>query len=432
MAYDILNAEAYYDGKANKEDVGIKAIDDNTLEIKLKANIPFFIKKLATVCFFPVRMDIIEAAGGQSTYNSDFTKHVFNGPFVISDRVLGNEIVLTKNENYWDAENVKLQKVILREITEPSTQSLLLENKEIDLVKADSDYIHKWQELTDQGLLRHVLVTSPTVNYVCFNQHTGGLSGLMQNAKIRLAISLAINREEMNDLIYSGIKTPCYSLIPFDMHVGDDEFRSLTEEPLKKVYDEYAGDEEKLKALFKEGLMEVRGNDNLEDVTLEFIYPNAKVQNQAMLEYLKQSWENKLGIKVKINIYADKSLFINDRNEDKYDILHQGWIGDYDDPMTFFELFNTGSGYSAFMGGFSNEEYDRLFNTLALESDNAKRVETYKALENLLIAEQAGVAPYSFDNTQYFVHNYVKNFIFPSFGSSFEFSRAYTAGKNVK
>ena len=409
--------------------IGVKALDDSTLEIKLQANIPFFVKKLTNVCFYPVRMDIIEAAGNQNTYNSDFTKHVFNGPFVISSRILGNEVVLTKNENYWDADNVKLEKVVLKEITETSTQSLLLENKEIDLVKADSDYINKWKGLTEEGVLEHVLVTSPTVNYICFNQHTGGLSGLMNNSKIRLALSLAINREEMNDLIYSGIKTPAYSLIPFDMHVGDDEFRTLAEEPLKKLYDEYAGDDEKLKALFKEGLMEEKGTDDLSTVTLEFIYPNAKVQNQAMLEFFKQTWETKLGIKVKVNIYSDTSLFLNDRNANKYDVLYQGWSGDYDDPMTFFELFNTGSGYARAMGGFSDEGYDELFDTLALESDNAKREETYIGLEKILVADKAGIAPLNFENNQYFVHNYVKNFLFPSFGSNFEFSRAYISGK---
>ena len=429
MAYDILNAEDYYDGKANKEDVGVKAIDDSTLEIKLQANIPFFIKKLTNVCFFPVRLDVIEAAGDQSTYNSDFTKHVFNGPFVISDRVAGNELVLTKNENYWDAENVKLQKVILREITEDSTKSLLLENKEIDLVNADSEYVNKWKELTEQGILNHVLVTDPAVNYICFNQHTGGLSGLMNNNKIRLALSLAINREEMNELIYSGIKTPAYSLIPFDMQVGDAEFRAMSEEPLKKIYDEYAGDPEKLQTLFKEGLKEVNGSEDLSNVTLEIIYPNSKVQNQAMLEYFKQSWEEKLGITIKVNIYSDVSLFINDRNANKYDILYQGWGGDYDDPMTFFELFNSDSGYGAFMGGYSNEEYDAVFEALSTEPDNAKRAESYVKLENNLVLENAGVAPLTFDNSQYFVHNYVKNLTFPSFGTDYEFSRAYIEGK---
>ncbi len=429
MAYDILNAEAYYDGKASKEEVGVKALDEMTLEIKLQANIPFFIKKLANVCFFPVRLDVIEAAGEQSTYNSDFTKHVFNGPFVISERILGNEIVLTKNESYWDAENVHLKKVTLKEISEDSTKSILLENKELDAVEATTEYVQKWKKMTDDGLLVNVSKTSPSVNYMCFNQHTGGTSGLMNNNKVRLALSLAINREEMNELVYSGVNTPAYGLIPYELNVGDKEFRSLAQEPLKALYAEYADNNEKLQALFKEGLKEVTGSDDISKVTLTIISSGATVQNQAQLEYFKQTWETKLGCKINVNILADSSLFKTERNANRYDLVYMGWNGDYDDPMTFMELWNTKSGYAKFMGGYHNEEFDKMFDSLATESDSAKRAETYINMEKNLVAEQAGMSPVYFANKQYFVQNYVKDLVFPTFGSAYEFSRAYISGK---
>ena len=429
MAYDILNAEAYYDGKAAKEDVGVRAIDDMTLEIKLQANIPFFIKKLSNVCFFPVRLDVIEKAGEQGTYNADYTKHVFNGPFIISERILGNEIVLTKNENYWDAENVKLQKVTLKEIDEDSTKSILLENKELDAVEATTEYVNKWKKMTDEGRLVNVSKTSPSVNYMCFNQHTGGSSGLMNNNKVRLALSLAIDREEMNELVYSGVNTPAYGLIPYELSVGDKEFRSLAEEPLKAVYAEYAGNNEKLQSLFKEGVKEVTGSDDISNVTLTIISSGATVQNQAQLEYFKQTWEEKIGCKINVNILADSSLFKTERNENRYDLVYMGWNGDYDDPMTFMELWNTESGYAKFMGGYHNEKFDEMFDSLTLESDNEKRAETYIAMEKNLVAEEAGMSPVYFSNKQYFLQNYVKNLIFPTFGADYEFSRAYIAGK---
>ena len=141
MAYDIENAEAYYDGQASADDIGVKALDDKTLEIKLRANIPFFIKKLTNVCFDPVRLDVIEKAGDQTKYNADYKLHVFCGPFVIADHTKGNEIVLEKNPEYWDAENVHLEKVTLKEIPEDSTKSILIENKELDAVEANSEYL---------------------------------------------------------------------------------------------------------------------------------------------------------------------------------------------------------------------------------------------------------------------------------------------------
>lgn len=272
MAYDIENAEAYYDGQASADDIGVKALDDKTLEIKLRANIPFFIKKLTNVCFDPVRLDVIEKAGDQTKYNADYKLHVFCGPFVIADHTKGNEIVLEKNPEYWDAENVHLEKVTLKEIPEDSTKSILIENKELDAVEANSEYIAKWQKLTESGQLANISKTSPSCNYMCFNQHTGGLSGLMNNAKCRKALSLAINREEMNEVVYSGINIPAYGLIPAGMLVGEEEFRTVAgEEPLKADYDKYKDDNEGLQKMFKEGMKEAGVDKDLKDVELTII-----------------------------------------------------------------------------------------------------------------------------------------------------------------
>ena len=423
MAYDIENAEAYYDGQASADDIGVKALDDKTLEIKLRANIPFFIKKLTNVCFDPVRLDVIEKAGDQTKYNADYKLHVFCGPFVIADHTKGNEIVLEKNPEYWDAENVHLEKVTLKEIPEDSTKSILIENKELDAVEANSEYIAKWQKLTESGQLANISKTSPSCNYMCFNQHTGGLSGLMNNAKCRKALSLAINREEMNEVVYSGINIPAYGLIPAGMLVGEEEFRTVTgEEPLK-------ADNEGLQKMFKEGMKEAGVDKDLKDVELTIISSGTTVQDQAIQEYFKQTWEDRLGVKVNVNICADTSLFVDERNNNRYDLVFMGWNGDYNDPMTFMELFNTGSGYAKFMGGYSNEEFDKMFDSLAEESDMEKRAETYVAMENNLINEQAGIAPIFYSNKQFFVQSYVKDMSFPTFGSAYEFSRAYISGK---
>lgn len=426
MAYDIKNAEAYYAGEASADDIGVKAIDDSTLEITLETAIPFFVKKLTNVCFFPVRMDIIDAAG--ESYLKDYTLHVFNGPFIIESRILENEMILTKNPNYWDAENVHLEKVTLKVVAEPATQSLLLESKELDAVSATTDYIDKWKSMTDSGQLVHLSVTSPSVNYVCFNQHTGGSSGLMNNPKVRLALSLAIDREEMNELIYNGINTPAYGLLPFNLMVGDEEFRSLAEEPLKALPAEY-DTPEKLQALFKEGMAEEGKGDDLSAVELTIISSGSTTQNQSIQEYFKQTWESKLGINIKVNICSDSSLFVTERNENRYDLVLMGWNGDYNDPMTFMELFNTGSGYAKFMGGYHNEEFDAMFDSLSTISDSTERAKIYIDMEKNLVSENAGIAPIYYGNKQYFIQSYVKNFSTPNFGAAYEFSRAYISGK---
>lgn len=424
LAYDIENAEAYYNGEASADDIGVRAIDDKTLEIRLQAAIPFFVKKLTNVCFFPVRLDVIEA-GGES-YATDYTKQVYNGPFVIESRILDNEMVLAKNENYWDADNVHLDKVTLKVVAESATQSQLLESKELDVVEAKTDYINKWQSMVDQGTLVSRSVVKPSSTYMIFNQHTGGTSGLMNNAKVRLALSLAIDREELNEVIYSGQNTPAYGLIPYNMMSGDVEFRSEAEEPLTAVLAEYDTDE-KIVDLFTEGVEEE--GKSVSDVELTLLSQASDTQNESFLEYMKQTWQDMFGITVTVNICPDSATFVSERDNYNYDTYNMGWNGDYDDPMTFMELWNTDSGYAKFMGGYSNEEFDEMFSSLSTMTDTAERTEVYKEMEQNLVAENAGMAPLYYGNSQFFVQEYVKNLSTPNFGAALEFSRAYISGK---
>lgn len=428
MAYDILNAEKFYNGEVKADQVGVKALDDKTLQITLASPTPYFIKKLTNVCFYPVRLDIIDK--GSETYATSIDEQVYSGPFTISEWVKENSMVLVKNPDYWDADNVKLQKVVFTSAEEPATQSLLLESKQLDVAEASAEYVDKWKQLADAGQLTYVSATYPSVSFIGFNQHTGGKSGLMNNAKIRLALSLAIDREEYNQLIYNGINIPAYGIFPFGLQVGDTEFRSVKDEPLKALAQEYNNDADKLQALFKEGLEEEGKSTDLSKVTLTFISTDATVQEKAAQEYYKQKWEEKLGIKIDINILPDRSTFVTERDGNNYDLLSNGWNGDYNDPMTFSDLWITDSGYAKYFGGYHNEEYDKIFQTLASESDSNKRIEIYGELEKNLVADNAGVLPLYYTNKQIFIQSYVKNLSTPLFGTNYEFSRAYISGRN--
>ena len=255
---DIVGAEEYYNGKGSAEDVGVKVIDDHTFEATLKAPNPSFIKKAGMLPLYPIRKDLVDAAEKDGkNWGNDYTLHVFNGPFVISDRVLENSMVLSKNENYWDAEHVYLTQVNLKVVDESSTQAQLVESQQVDILKlSDLEYVDQWQSLVDAGTLDRVISTAPAVTYISFDQHKdakGGPSGLMDNAKVREAITLAFDREEYNLLFQNGLSTPAYGLVPNGITVGDKEYRSYAGNIL--------GEDEKtalssnpaaLKALFEE------------------------------------------------------------------------------------------------------------------------------------------------------------------------------------
>lgn len=427
FAYDIKNAQAYYNKEAKAEDVDVKAIDEKTLQITLEKPTPQFKEKIAFVCLYPIRLDVIEKGG--ETWATDYTKQVYCGPFVIKDWVKDNSITLEKNPNYWDAKNVSLKKVNMTIVDELSTQAQLFDSQQMDVIQSQNDeYSKKWDSLAKEGKLQTIKVNMPSMNFIGFNQQNGGTSGLMKNANIRKALSLAINREDFVNTIY-GQNSPAYGLIPNGILVGEDEFRSKYPEPLKTEYDKYKGNKTKLQDLFKQGLKELGKSEDLSNVKLIFITTGSTALDKSTQEYWKQTWENTLGIKIDMQVFGDSKTYAAARNANEYDIINMGWNGDYNDPMTFADIFISNSGFAKFFGYYSSKEYDDIFKKLDGESDVNKRGDLYSQLEEQLVVKDAGIAPYMYGRQNYYVQNYVKNIYMPMFGSVYEFSRAYTQGR---
>ena len=427
---DIAGAEDYYNGYGSDEDVGVKLIDDYAFSATLKVANPSFIKKAGMLPFYPVRKDLIDAAeSAGANWTNDYTLHVFNGPFVISERVRENSMTLTKNKNYWDAENVHLTQVNLKVVDESSTQALLVESQQVDILKlSDLEYVDKWQSLENAGILKRVISTAPAVTYISFDQHlaaNGGPSGLMDNAKVREAISLAFDREEYNLLFQNGLSTPAYGLVPNGITVGETEYRSYAGDILngsdKKAL---ASDSAALKALFEEGMKEEGVAGTAEDVTLVTLNYSPSTLDNNIYEWYVQQLKTKIGVNVQVETYPDVTGWKEARDAYKYDFYTMGWFGDYDDPANFLGLFVTGNGYARFMGGYSNAEYDKLIANANNTLDEKERLELFSKAENLLLTE-GGVSPLYFENAQIYQQSYVKNVSYPLFGADFEFSRAY-------
>lgn len=340
-------------------------------------------------------------------------------------------MTLEKNENFWDAKNVSLNTVEMKDVKEFATQAQLFESYQLDVTGGLTQYIDKWKKMADNGDFKFMQGKYPTTSFMCFNQKNGGPSGIMQNVKIRKALSLAIDREDYLNAIHNRY-IPAYGVVPTGIKIGDTEFRSIHNEDMKVEYEKYKGKKEELQKLFKEGLKELGKSDDLNGVTITFITTGETARDKQMQEYWQQTWQNKLGIKVEMKVVGDSKLLSQMKKEFKYDIMSSGWHGDYDDPMTFMDLWITGSAYANNYGGYSNPKYDELFKKLDGETDNKKRDEIYAQLEKVLVAEDYGIAPYLYQDTVRFMHNYVKNMSFPMFGPSYEFSRAYTAGRPSK
>ena len=261
------------------------------------------------------------------------------------------------------------------------------------------------------------------MTYLVLNQHTedgatGGPSGVMLNPKCRKAIALAFDREEFNAMFKEGLVTTAYGVIPYGITVGEQEFRAANPEP----YADEDTSSDTIKALFEEGMAEAGVAGTASDVTLTVISYGATTEKTSQLEWFKQQLEGNLGVKVQIDTYPDSSTFVAARNAQQYDFYLQGWNGDYNDPMTFMELFVTGNGYAKFMGGYSNAEFDAMVDQAGSSQDDAERLELFGKAEKLLL-DEGGLVPLYYDNSQIYVQGYVSGLSMPMFGSDFEFSR---------
>ena len=424
FVFNIVGAEEYNSGSGSVDDVKAVALDDYTFEVTLKQADPTFEAKLVSTPLYPTREDIAEAAGDQ--WGKDWTLCVYNGPFCMTGLVEDNQMTWTKNEYYWDAENTHLDTINWYLVAEDSTAATMFDNGELDVLQTSGDYSRKYQSEAEAGNIQMITADYPGTVYLAFDHANGGSSGLMGTVKIRKALAYSINREEMIEAVY-GRYVPAYGFISPAITLDGESYREQVEEPMLAEYNEYAGDNEALQALFQEGLQELGMDTDLSKVTVTYLSYGSTVEDDAFREYLQQTWQQNLGITVELNTVGDYSLFTAERDAGNFDVYYGGWYSDYNDPLDYLATMKTGD-FPSVSGNYSSEEYDSLIDSLSGEGDNAKRLEIYSQAEQVLF-DDCALIPLYYSTKEYFVQNWVKDFRWSSFGASQEFYITYIEGR---
>lgn len=418
--FNVVGAEEYYNGQGSIDDVAIKAIDDYTFEVTLKEADPTFQAKLVATPLYPTREDVAEAAG--DNWGKDWKLCVYNGPYCMTDLVEDNSMTWTKNENYWDADEVKLDQINWYCVPEDVTAATMFDNGQLDVFDASGDYIAKYDAKVESGDIQTLSTEYPTTAMLCYEHQNGGKSGLMQNTKIRKAISYSINREEMVSAVY-GRYSAAYGLVAPAITLDGESYRSQAEEPIKAEYEEYAGNPEKLQALFKEGLDELGVTTAPSDITLVLLDYGNTTEEQMEREYIQQSLQQNLGVKVELNTVGDYAMFQSERDAYNFDIFLWSWSSDYNDPLDFLNIMKTGV-YPSY-GRYSNPEYDAMIDSLNGVQDSAERLAKYQEMEKLLLLDDCACAPIYYGDKHFYYQNWVKDFNTSSFGASQELYRTY-------
>ncbi|MED4751916.1 peptide ABC transporter substrate-binding protein [Brevibacillus choshinensis] len=369
--YPIKNARAFFQGKAAAQDVGIKVVDDKTLEVTLENPTPYFLT-LATF-YYPVNQKVVEG-------NGDWAKKpetiVTNGPFKLANWEHKNKIELVKNDQYWEKDVVKLDKINFSMIEDTNTELEMFNNGDLDwaggpISALPADAIGP---LKDEGKLE--AMARATNYYLLFQTEKPPFT----NAKIRKAFSYAINRKDIADNIGQAGQTPLMGFVPLSASLKSDGYFK-------------DNDTETAKQLLAEGMKEL-GISQLPEIT--YLY-NTSDLNKKIAEALQAQWKKVLGVDVKLTNKELKVMF-DDQEHGKYMISRSGWTGDYNDSVNFLELLmeKNSSNNSTL---WHNEKYVDLVQKAYAEPDESKRNQFLVEAESILMDEMPVTGIYSSVNS---------------------------------
>ena len=412
----IKNAQAYYDGECDASELGIKAVDENTVEYTLESPNSEFLYYIAYRAGYPCRQDVIDKA--TSTYGTNVDEMVFNGPFKVTSWVKENSVTLEKNDKYWDAANVKLDSVTMQYVEEYSTQATLFDAQQLDIVPYNDDYGADWEAQAADGKINYVDKVGAYSDFLVFAIENGGKSGLMGNANIRQALSLAVDRQELCDTVW-GRYEPAYTYVPSAVTVSGETYNTTGEGAVKDLQEKYSTDES-LQDLFKQGLEELGKDTDLSAVTIDFVVEADNVARQTQAEYLAQTWQNRLGIQVNVDVTTDAE---ERQQQMDYDVGVNGWEGGAS-PYNYLFVVNVPYGLKYLTGVYTNEHVNELLGQVTSITDSAKQAEMFHEIENTIL-EEAGVGPLYFTDIKFFQQTYVKGIYYTNFGPEYDFSHAY-------
>lgn len=413
MAGVIKNATAISEGTVDYTELGVKAVDEKTLEVTLEKQVPYFLSLMSFGTFLPQKEAFVTEQGEAYATNSDTL--LSNGPFVLKAwDGTGLSWQLVKNDQYWDAESVKLTEINYDVVKETATAVNLYTTGEKDRTGLSGEYA--MQYANDPDLFKEL---ETSVFYFKFNQERNGEKTPLANVNIREAISKAFNKEDLVNVVLANGSVPANYLVPAEFTYTEDgeDFRAVNG-------DMATYNVEEAKAAWEKGLSEL----GVTELSLEILGGDSDLSKK-MDEYFKSQLEGNLeGLTITLKEVPFNVRLDLDTNQD-YDIQVAGWGPDFQDPYTFMNLWLTGGGNN--MMSYSNPKYDELVNSAAgeLAMDADARWAAMAEAEKLLIEEDFAIAPIYQRGTMSLVKPYVKGIVAHPFGGDYSYKWAYIEGK---
>lgn len=386
--YYLKGGEAYNLGEGDADGVGVKAIDEKTLEVTLEVPTGYFLELTAFYTYYPVNKKVVE---GNPDWAKNADTHVSNGAFKLTTWEHNSKIVIEKNPEFHDADNVKLDAIEFAILDDENTAWQKYDGGEFDfLATVPVAVVNELQTSNSKEL-----TIGGQVGTYYYNLNSEKKP--FDNVKVRKGLALTVDRETIVSKITLGGQIPAEGVVPFGMidDTGKD-YRDATGTLVSYDVDEG-------KKLFLEGLEE--SGMTLEDFNAEgfVLLYNTNEAHQKIAQAVQEMWRTALGIDIQLE-NVEFQVKLDREKAGDYDISRAGWIGDYMDPMTFVDLWHSTSSFND--ARFFNDKYDALVDEAKASVDPKVRFDAMREAEQIMMAEMP-VVPVYFHTQPYVQKDYV-------------------------
>ena len=387
MLFPIENAQKYYEGDISDFDqVGVKALDDRTLQVTLKYPTPYFLQLLDHYSLFPVHQATIEKFGDADQRGTRWTYEgnlVGNGPFQLVDWKINRRIVVQRNPHYWDKENVSLNEIIFIPIENIVTEERMFRAGQLHVTSSlPADKISVYREAKDPELR-----IAPYLGTYYYRLNVR--KPQLKDPRVRRALAMTVDRQKLVDNITKGGQLPAYAMTP----------------PGTMGY--FPKSDLKFDPQGAKKLLADAGYPNGDGFPPTEILYNTNEGHRKVAVALQDMWKKHLNIDIRL-LNQEWKVYLDSESAGQYEISRAGWIGDYVDPNNFLDLFLCGGGNNR--TGWCNEEYDRLILDVAPSmSSHSERLEVFQQAEKILLDDMPIIPIYTYTTVQ-LVDSSVKNF----------------------
>ena len=384
----IVNFDACLVGDKPVEELGVKALDDTTLEVTLSHTQPYFVQMTTFSPFYPVREDKVPT--NSSTWSmTDVENVVTNGPLKFESYSQNEKVVLVRNPEYYAPEEYgTVERMEFYYIADAQTSVAAFVNNELDVaINVPSDIAATHDNPNE-------VVEVPYLVSVCYV--FTGRNPVLDDVRVRQAINKAINREQICEILGVG-NTPIYGLVPPGIT------NPATGEDFRAEGGDLIGED----VAEAQQLLADAGYPNGEGFPeLTFLSSNTTRNSDIALAIQSMLKEN-LGITINLQL-LESQAFNAERRAGNFDICALGTSADYNDPTTWLSLYDSSTEYIQMVAGYSTPEFDELLHAADLELDQAKRFEMLHEAERILVSEENQWIPVMTYNIPIMVKEYVK------------------------